>query len=138
MGEADAEEQNHEMEETRHESAEENYESEVDSEQEYHDENEEDVDSVESSPDREVYMKQSRSQRRNKRRRRKEKLKREQANTPVKERLDANHPKMRKLRQGKGATRNPHTPSTEIPSEEEQDDAQDTKVPKTSARNQRK
>ena len=108
------------------------------SKQEYREDSEEGVDSVESPQDREVYMKLSRTQRRNKRKRRRNKIKREQANTPVKERLDANHPNMMRLRQGNGANRDPQTPSTEIPSDEEQDEAQDTKVPKTKAKNQRK
>ena len=137
MGEPEANLPDYETEETRYE-PEDYYESESYSEQEYREDNEEDVDSVESPQDREVYMKLSRTQRRNKRKRRRNKIKRDQANTPVKERLDANHPNMRKLRQGKGATRKPHTPLTEIPSEEEQDDAQDMKVSKNNARNQRK
>ena len=83
-------------------------------------------------------MKLSRTQQRNRRKKRSKKIKRDQANVPVKERLDPNHPNMRRLRRGNGASRDPQTPSTEIPSDEEQHEAQDTKVPKTKARNQRK
>ena len=137
MGKPEADLPDYETEETGYEPRD-YYEQESYYGQEYGEDSKEDVDSVESPQDREVYMKLSRNQWRNRQRRRSKKIKREQANTPVKERLDANHPNMRRLRQGNKANRNTHSPSTETPSEEEQDDAHDTKVPKTRARSQRK
>ena len=103
--------------------------------QEYREDSEEDAETPE---DREVYMKLSRTQQRNRRKKRSKKIKRDQANVPVHERLDANHPNMRRLRQGNGASRDPQTPTTDLPSDEEQHEAQDTKVPKIKTRNQRR
>ena len=86
------------------------------------DENEygEDDESVESSPKREVFIRKSKSQRRNQRRRYRTRVTRNQANIHVKERLDASHPKMRL---GKGAPKNTRqksrTPSTEILSDDD-------------------
>ena len=137
MGEPEANLPDYETEETGYEPRD-YYELESCYKQEYGEDSEEDIDSVESPQDREVYMKLSRTQRRNRQRKRSKKIKRDQANSPVKERLDANHPNMRRLRQGNKANRNPHSPSTVIPSKEEQDDAHDTKVAKTRARSQRK
>ena len=76
---------------------------EIGTEQEYQNEYGEDDDSVESSPKREVFIKKSKSQRRNQRRRYRTRVTRNQANIHVKERLDASHPKMRL---GKGAPKN--------------------------------
>ena len=76
--------------------------------------------SVESSPKREVFIKKSKSAARNQRRRYRAKVTRNQAKKHVKERLDADHPKMRL---GKGASKNtrqkPRTPSTEILSDDD-------------------
>ena len=106
--------------------------------QEYREDSEDSEEDSKTPEEREVYMKQSRSQQRNRRKRRSKKIKRDQANVPVHERLDANHPNMRRLRRGNGAPRDPQTPTTDLQSDEEQHEAQDTKVPKTKARNQRK
>ena len=89
----------------------------------------------EPQPEREVFIKKSKSAARNKRRRHRIKTVRDQDRKHVTERIDASHPKMRIC---KGATRNtrqnPRTPSAEIVSNEEVDD-QDTKVPKDKKKN---
>ena len=95
---------------------------------------------MESPQEREVFMSKSRTQRRNQRRRNKArnqaKIKLDQAHTPAKERLDASHPKVIEMRQSKGARRKPHPPSSQ--ESEEEDNVQDTKVPKNKRKYQRK
>ena len=75
---------------------------------------------MESSPKREVILKKSKSAARNQRRRDRAKVRRNQTKKHVKERLDADHVKMRL---GKGASKNtrqkPRTPSTEILSDDD-------------------
>ena len=132
---------------------------EIDTDQEYQNEYSEDDESVEPSPEREVFIKKSKSAERNRPRRNRKKVTRDQEKKHVTERLDANHPKMRL---GKGATKNtqqkPRTSSTEILSDDddrakprsvnpktrrgrqepvEEEDAQDTKVPKNKKKNRR-
>ena len=125
----------------------------VDTDQEYQNEYSEDDESVEPSPEREVFIKNSKSADRNRRRRYRRKVMRDQEKKHATERIDATHPKMRL---GKGATKNtrqkPRTPSTEILSDDdarakprsvspkttaEEEDVQDTKVPKNKKKNRR-
>ena len=110
---------------------------EVDTNQEYRNEYSEEDESVEPSPEREVFIKESKSADRNKRRRYRRKVTRDQEKKHVTERIDATHPKMRL---GKEATKNTRkrsrTPSTEILSDDDED-VQDTKVPKNKKKNRR-
>ena len=109
---------------------------EVDTDQEYRNEYSEEDESEEPSPEREVFIKKLKSADRNKRWRYRRKVTRDQEKKHVTERIDATHPKMRL---GKGATKNTRqkarTPSTEILSNDEED-AQDTNVPKNKNRRQ--
>ena len=110
---------------------------EVDTDQEYRNEYSEEDESVEPSPEREVFIKKLKSADRNKRWRYRRKVTRDQEKKHVTERIDATHPKMRL---GKEATKNTRkrsrTPSTEILSDDDED-VQDTKVPKNKKKNRR-
>ena len=110
---------------------------EVDTDQEYRNEYSEEDESEEPSPEREVFIKKSKSADRNKWRRYRRKVTRDQEKKHVTERIDATHPKMRL---GKEATKNTRkrsrTPSTEILSDDDED-VQDTKVPKNKKKNRR-
>ena len=126
---------------------------EIDNDQEYENDYSEDDDSVEPSPEREVFFKNSKSADRNRRRRHRRKVMRDQEKKHATERIDATHPKMRLW--DKGATKNPRqkprTPSTEILSDDDarakprqvspkttaEEDDQDTKVPKNKKKNRR-
>ena len=110
---------------------------EVDTDQEYRNEYSEEDESVEPSPEREVFIKNSKSADRNRRRRYRRKVMRDQEKKHATERIDATHPKM-KL--GKGATKNTRQKSrtslTEILTDDDED-VQDTKVPKNKKKNRR-
>ena len=73
-----------------------------------------------SSQQREVFFKKTKAQARNKRRAKRMKIKRDQTRKTVHERLDTKHVKMRL---GKSAAKNtrkrPHTPSTDMVSDED-------------------
>ena len=101
---------------------------EVDTDQNYRNEYSEEDESEEPSPEREVFIKKSESAGRNKRRRHRMKVTRDQEKKHVTERL------------GKEATKNTRkrsrTPSTEILSDDDED-VQDTKVPKNKKKNRR-
>ena len=107
---------------------------EVDTDQEYQNEYSEDDDSVEPSPEREVFFKNSKSADRNRRRRHRRKVMRDQEKKHATERIDATHPKMRLW--DKGATKNPRqkprTPSTEILSDDDARAKPRSVSPKTS------
>jgi hypothetical protein len=107
---------------------------EVDTDQEYQNEYSEDDDSVDPSPEREVFFKNSKSADRNRRRRYRRKVIRDQEKKHATERIDATHPKMRL---GKGATKNtqqkPRTPSTEILSDDDARAKPRSVSPKTTA-----
>ena len=140
---------------------------EIDTNQEYQNEYSEDDESVEPSPEREVFIKKSKFADRNRRRRNRRKVTRDQEKKHVTERIDANHPKMRLGKGATKNTRQkPRTSSTEILSDDdarakprlvspetrrerfhsilrerqesrEEEDVQDTKVPKNKKKNRR-
>ena len=87
--------------------------------------------SVEPSPEREIVFKKSKSADRNRQRRRQRKLRRDKGTKHVTERIDGTHPKMRL---GKEASKNTRkrsrTPSPDILSVDDEEDALDTKMPK--------
>ena len=133
-----------EIEVTRNE-FEEEFESEieVDTNQEYQNEYTEDNDeSVEPAPEREVFIKKSKSADRNRRRRHKRKVTRDQEKKHVTERIDETHPKMRLYTRRKSRTSSeddarakPQSVNPKTTAEEEE--VQDTKVPKNKKKNRR-
>ena len=87
--------------------------------------------SVEPSPERKVILRKSKSASRNRRQRRQRKLTRDQETKHVTERIDATHPKMRRGKEApKNTRKRSRTPSTDILSVDDKEDAQDTKMPK--------
>ena len=99
-------------------------------------EEEEEDESVELSPEREVIIKKSKTADRNRRRRCQRKLTRDQGRKHVTERIDTTHPKMRLGKEGSKNTRQrPRTPSADILSLDDEEDAQDTKMPKNKKNN---
>ena len=110
-------------------------ETEVDTDQEYQNEYSEDDESLEPSPEREVFIKKSKTADRNRRRRHRRKVTRDQQKKHVTERIDETHPKMRLDNRQKSRTPSeddaraksrsvsPKTTAEEV-------DDQDTKVPK--------
>ena len=140
---------------------------EIDDDQEFEYEYSKDDESAEPSPEREVFIKKSRSADRNRRRRYRRKVARDQEKKHVTERIDATHPKMRLGKGATKNTRQkPRTSSTEILSDDdarakprlvnpktrrerflsirkerqesrEEEDVQDTKVPKNKKKSRR-
>ena len=79
---------------------------------------------MEPSPERKVIF-------RNRRRRRQRKITRDQVAKHVTERIDSTHPKMRLVEEASINTRKrSRTPSTDILSVDDEEDDQDTKMPK--------
>ena len=110
--------------------------------QEYQNEYTEDDEFVEPSPEREVFIKKSKSADRNRRRRYRRKVTRDQEKKHVTERIDETHPKMRLDNRQKSRTPSdydarakPRSVSPKTTAEEE--DVQDTKVPKNKKKKRR-
>ena len=86
---------------------------------------------VEPSPERKVILRNSKSTARNRRRRHQRKLTRDQESKHVTERIDSTHPKMRLGEEApKNTRKRSRTPTTDILSVDDEEDDQDTKMPK--------